>query len=184
MRSRPPWPQVTRKLTSPFPSLPIPSLFQIPDPPFLGFPNNPALVKTTSRSRLPVFGTSIMGMYRPLVFEPTLWQTHFYNLTHRKNAQKIMHKPSSFNHKRSVITEVLGIVFSYFQILIFQISQAGYKIAYRHLHSNIFAYPMTILSYLHTGYERDLVFQHKVSPRVCEGQVKSFLEYMFQLLTY
>jgi hypothetical protein len=36
--------------------LPIPTLFQIPDP-LLGFPNNPALTKTTSRSRLPGSGT-------------------------------------------------------------------------------------------------------------------------------
>ncbi len=50
--SRPPWPQVTRKLTSPFSTPPHPHPIPNSWSP-LGFPQQPRATRTTSRSRLP-----------------------------------------------------------------------------------------------------------------------------------
>ncbi len=59
MQPCPPWSQVARKPTSPFliPS-PSPPCSKFPTP--FGFPQQPLLTKTTSRSRLPGSGTSIV----------------------------------------------------------------------------------------------------------------------------
>jgi hypothetical protein len=57
MRPCPPWSQVARKLTSPFSSPPHSLPAPNSRPTLLGFPSNPALAKTTSRSRLPGSGT-------------------------------------------------------------------------------------------------------------------------------
>ncbi len=62
--SRPPWPRVTRKLTSPFLNpFPFPPHSKFPAS-LLRFPQHSTLIRTTTRSRLPESGTQMVPWYR------------------------------------------------------------------------------------------------------------------------